>query len=227
MSGKITVIGFATIFLIGSTHAQLMEERIGRCIELRSESLQLIRNGQHNETGNLSREQRELACNSPEIKLEIALSDLNQAAQETRYYSLRAVAKAYIEAAYIDEAREIANELLETAENRQNDWNYGNAIHDGNMVLGRAALAEGNLEEAIEYLEKSATTPGSPQLNSFGPSMSLVYDLLQAGEIDAVVEYLETIRFFWSSSIAAEKLDRWIVLIRGGIIPDFGGNLGI
>ena len=116
-----------------------------------------------------------------------------------------------------------ARELLDLAQSLERDWNYGNAIHDGNMVLGRLELVHGDLEEASRRLLEAGKTPGSPQLNSFGPNMSLARDLLVAGEGEVVIEYLRHCLEFWE--LGRERVKDWIALIEGGRLPDFGANL--
>ena len=104
-------------------------------------------------------------------------------------------------------------------------WSLGNRIHHGHLTLGRIALAEGNVEEAKERLLKAGATPGSPQLNSFGPNMALAKDLLERGEPDVVVRYFELCSEFWNSDRAKEKLAEWTEQARAGSIPDFRANL--
>lgn len=103
------------------------------------------------------------------------------------------------------------------------DWNYGNAIHDANLVLGRIAVREGNIEMAKKHLIAAGKSPGSPQMNSFGPNMTLAKDLLEKGERDAVVEYFMLCRRFWK--LHEEKLDQWMHEVMDGKTPDFGANL--
>jgi len=90
-------------------------------------------------------------------------------------------------------------------------------------VLGRIALRQGQIKLAKEYLLKAGQTPGSPQLNSFGPNMSLARDLAEKGEKDVVVEYFDQCRKFWR--MGTDKLDKWTKEVRVGIMPDFGANL--
>lgn len=71
----------------------------------------------------------------------------------------------------------------------------------------------------------AAHTPGSPQLNSFGPNLSLTNDLLQGGKSEIVVEYLELCKEFWNSNPILADVEAWIVLIRGAITPDFSRNM--
>ena len=100
-------------------------------------------------------------------------------------------------------------------------WNRGNRIHHGHMTLGRIALAEGNLEEAKYRLLKAGETPGSPQLNSFGPQMDLAKGLLERGKVDVVVRYLELCAEFWNTERAMARLAKWTALAKAGEIPDF------
>jgi hypothetical protein len=100
---------------------------------------------------------------------------------------------------------------------------YGNAIHDGNSVLGRAALKQGDIKKAARYLLDAGKTQGSPQLNSFGPNMSLAKELLEKGEKNAVLQYFEFCRKFWS--MGGEDLDNWTKEVKAGKVPDFGANL--
>jgi len=83
-------------------------------------------------------------------------------------------------------------------------------------------LKAGNIEEAGSYLLAAAETSSSPQLNSFGPNMLLAKELLEQGEQDIVLEYLELCGKFWKKT---DKLKRWAATVRGGGIPEFGGNL--
>lgn len=154
-------------------------------------------------------------------EFEKAQSD--DASESTRFYRLDDLAKQAFEAGEIEKASKYANELLETAQKYPKDWNYGNAIHHGNNVLGRVALKQGDVKRADEYLLNAGKTPGSPQLNSFGPNMCLAKELLEKGEKDAVLQYFELCRKFWS--MGAEKLDNWTKEVKAGKTPDFGENL--
>jgi len=48
----------------------------------------------------------------------------------------------------IVEARNYAQELMTLLPKYKGDWNYGNAIQDANLVLGRIAVREGKIEAA-------------------------------------------------------------------------------
>lgn len=123
----------------------------------------------------------------------------------------------------IETARRYADELLRLAGDYKNDWNYGNAIHKGNLILGRIALREGDMNAARQYLRNAGNTPGSPQLNSFGPNMSLARELPEVGESEIVLEYLELCGNFWKSEFS--EIRKWSKLVKNGKIPNFGPNL--
>lgn len=116
-------------------------------------------------------------------------------------------------------AKEIAGELLGSVETE--DWNAGNAHFKAHTVLGLLALENNNLKSAKHHLLESAKTEGSPQLNSFGPNMRLAQALLERGQQEVVLVFLESCREFWESSYPTE----WTQSIKGGTIPDFGPNL--
>ena len=141
----------------------------------------------------------------------------------TRFYALDDAAKQSFETGKIEDARKYATELLALAPNFQGNWNYGNAIQDGNLVLGRIAVREGRMEEAKKYLLEAGKSPGSPQMDSFGPNVSLAKDLLEKGERDTVLQYFELCRKFWTMDDG--KLDEWSKAVKAGEVPDFGANL--
>jgi len=156
--------------------------------------------------------------------LKLSQGDLTVAknAQE-RFWALGHAAKNALDARNKADAKKYAEELLTLASQYKKDWNYGNAIHDANMVLGRLALVEGNLKEAKQRLLASAESNGSPQMNSFGPNMSLAKELLAKGEKDTVLAYFELCGKFWK--MGADKLKLWTEAVKKGAAPDFGANL--
>lgn len=141
----------------------------------------------------------------------------------TRTYRLDTLTKAAFSAGALDKASEYAIEALEQSQKKAKDWNTGNAIHHANNTLGRIALKKGDQKLAGEYLLKAGATPGSPQLNSFGPNMSLAKELLEAGEKQVVLDYFALCQKFWKSG--ADRLDHWTKEVGADVVPDFGGNL--
>lgn len=123
----------------------------------------------------------------------------------------------------LSKAKQYASELLKLATQVKKDWNYGNAIHKSNLILGRVALASGDTESAKKYLIAAGKTKGSPQLNSFGPNMTLAKELLEMGEKDIVIQYFGLCDKFWD--MGHEQLKTWTQKVKEGKVPDFGANL--
>ena len=141
----------------------------------------------------------------------------------SRFYRLDELTKAAFDAGDYDKADRLAKELLDTVTKRKRDWSYGNAIHCANNTLGRLALKKGDVKTANEYLLKAGQTPGSPQLNSFGPNMSLAKELIEAGQQETVLQYFDLCRKFWEGH--GNTLDEWKTDITAGRTPKFGANL--
>lgn len=144
----------------------------------------------------------------------------------SRLHALPALARSAFDASEFEQAANYASELLtltnstDLPEFFRND---GDAIHQGNLVLGRVALEMGDIDRAKRHLLASGRTKGSPSLCSFGPNMSLAKDLLERGEREVVLEYFELCSRFWESH--ADRLDAWAKETEEGKIPDFGANL--
>lgn len=119
-------------------------------------------------------------------------------------------------------AERYAGEALEAAKHGVFWWT-GDAIHQGNIVLGRLALRGGDVAAAKRYLLLAGKTPGSSGLAALGPNMALAKDLLDLGESAVVLEYLQECGDFWDGNRG--KLAEWTALIRAGLKPDFGANL--
>lgn len=88
---------------------------------------------------------------------------------------------------------------LKKAEKTKSDWNYWNVIH--------------------------LKIKGSPQSKTFGPNMKLAKQLLDEGEKEIVLEFLDLCKKFWYKVFSFNKVRKWKNQIRKGEIPDFGGNL--
>jgi hypothetical protein len=130
----------------------------------------------------------------------------------------RALAEGDVDAA---EAR--AKALLKTARSRSGHWDEGNLIHHGHLILGHLRLRAGDEEGATEHLLAAGRTRGSPQLNSFGPNMTLAKALLERGQRQPVLDYFRECAVFWTSGI--EQLAEWQGMVEHGGTPDFGPNL--
>lgn len=146
----------------------------------------------------------------------------NANVEAPRYYDLSDMARAEV-SKDLNKAKGLAQELLDLSETQPRDWNFGNAVHYGNMVLGQVALREGNLLVAENYLLKSGAIVGSPQLNTFGPNMTLAKELIEAKRPDAVLQYFELCAQFWAMSRG--RLAIWAKEVENGEMPDFKANL--
>jgi peroxiredoxin len=152
-------------------------------------------------------------------------------------------AKAALEAGDTKSAARYARAQLAKSTDKSS-WNYGNVIYNAHQILGLAALKEGDIAGAKAYLLAAGKTPGSPQLNSFGPKMTLAQELLKKGEKQTVVDFLSLIRKFWAIPPAhasaqsaplykmhAAMITRWQTEIKAGKKPsldasDFGAASG-
>jgi hypothetical protein len=139
------------------------------------------------------------------------------------FYRLTKAAPAAFKQGERAKAKSIAESLLIEAEAWPKNWNYGNAIHVANLVLGRVALAAGEMDAARKFLLAAGKTPGSPQLNSFGPDMLFAREMIAKGETETVIAYFDLCAEFWKLSDG--RLERWKAAVTNGDDPDFGPNL--
>lgn len=142
---------------------------------------------------------------------------------EDLFDDLPELAKRAFDAGEVDSAELYAQRLLKMAPSYPQSWNYGNAIFHGNAILGRVALRHGDIKQAKAYLLSAGQTPGSAQLDTFGPNMSLARELLEKNQSDVVLRFFELCRRFWD--LNRGKLDQWSAEVKQGKIPDFGANL--
>ena len=115
-----------------------------------------------------------------------------------RFYALGREAKESFESGEYAKARVDAQELALVTPTYVGNWNYGNAIQDANIVLGRLALRDGKLEEAKKYL-------------------------LAKGEKTVVLKFFKECEKFWDPKCSS--LEQWSTDVKAGRTPDFGPNL--
>jgi len=142
---------------------------------------------------------------------------------EDKFHLTREIAPLAFNAGDQVKAGMYAKDLLIQAESMKDDWDYGNAVHTANLVLGRIALAAGDIDEAKRLLLLAGKTPGSPQLESFGPDMLFAKELLEKGEKDVVIQYFTLCSAFWKMDDG--KLAQWKTEVQNNEIPDFGPNV--
>jgi hypothetical protein len=136
-----------------------------------------------------------------------------------RFYELDAKMSAAYKGANPADAEPLAKEYLQAAGAFHCNWNYGNAIHNANVVLGLLALRAGKHDEAVAYLKAAGASIGSPQLNSYGPSLLLADQLARAGDFGEVANYLRALRGFWKMELPA--VDGWLADLEAKRVPDF------
>lgn len=139
-------------------------------------------------------------------------------ARLNRFYSLDEQISVAYKANDFGKVKELAKENLELAAIYRCNWNYGNAIHDTNSLLGLTSLKSGDIDAAADYLLKAGKSSGSPQLNTFGPELDLANELLKVGKVDAVKAYLKDLKSFWEMNNG--KLDAWLASIDKGEKPE-------
>lgn len=143
--------------------------------------------------------------------------------EEKRFYVLTKCLQKEFDAGRIEDVKDSIKELKLLLPKYSTNWNYGNATHKISIISGRMALRNGKIDEAKTFLIEAGKTQGSPQLNSFGPNMSLAKELLEKGEKNAVLEYFDLCRAFWETDFS--RLDDWTTEVKNDRIPDFGANL--
>lgn len=153
----------------------------------------------------------------------MAEAEKDSTKEYNKIYLMTMAAPTAFEAGETEKARDYAQGILDHAAKMKKDWNTGNEIHVGNLVLGRIALAAGDVEKAKQFLLEAGKTPGSPQLDSFGPNMLLAKELLAKGERDTVIAYLDLCANFWEDY--RPTLDKWKTQVTKGETPAFGANL--
>jgi|AGTN01.1.fsa_nt_gi hypothetical protein len=120
----------------------------------------------------------------------LLLNELGQNCdQEERCYILTDLPLLAFNAGHFERAAEAAEQLLELAPIDEG-WNCGNAINAAHTTLGRLALATGDIDKAIDHLEQSIINVESPQTKSFGPPLDLANELAEAGQKEAVLDFL-------------------------------------
>jgi hypothetical protein len=92
--------------------------------------------------------------------------------------------------------------------------NKGELIRHAHALLGRIALRTGDTTGAKRQLLVAGKTEGSSPLITVTPMWGLAADLLDVGERDTVIEYLELSKAEWPH--AASMIDEWQREIRDG-----------
>jgi hypothetical protein len=136
---------------------------------------------------------------------------------DERIDALIGIAETSLAAGNWARAGDAAEQLIANSGEVENTWNYGNAVHIAHIVLGKIALQFNDEQHAGLELIKAGDIPGSPQLDTFGPDMSLASELIERGVIEPVITYLKSCRRFWLRM--QSKLDEWVSQLESGARP--------
>jgi tetratricopeptide (TPR) repeat protein len=96
------------------------------------------------------------------------------------------------------------------------------AVQRANTILGRVALRDGDVDRARQYLLDSAGPRAARDIGMSGPTLVLAKELIERGEREAVLQYLEDCLQLWPRGESALRI--WIADIRNGKTPKFGGQ---
>ena len=218
---NVTFLGHAAMFLWFGDR-EIATELLQRAYTLSSSNPEWAKRLARAHVRKMYRGSPEATKEAAEKALELYENSFELSDEQDRESLLENLAKVAFEAGRHNKARQYAESMLRDARAGMR-WNYGNRVHHGNLVLGRIALAEGDVKAARFRLIAAGNTPGSPQLNSFGPNMTLAKDFLERGDRDVVLKYFRLCSRFWEMDRG--KLDDWATLVKEGKIPDFGANL--
>lgn len=158
----------------------------------------------------------DVECPKCGVKSEFTWNPSNQyvTPRLSHFYEMEDSINSAYENGDFDRVEELVKENLDLAVIYRCNWNYGNAVHDSNRILGFIALENNDIKKAATYLMEAGKSTGSPQLDSFGPNLDLANVLLVHGQTEAVVDYLIGVRKFWDGK--ESMIDEWIHKIRAG-----------
>ena len=150
-----------------------------------------------------------------ELQVKLAKKDTPEAADFKELTELALQSREYAVAS------SLASERLGIV--RRRGCECSDDVHRANIVLGLAAVRQGQMEDAKLYLTAAGHVGSSPALSTFGPNMQLVKELLEHGERNSVTAYFDACGSFWSSG--RKHLTEWKQQVSRGEVPNFGANV--
>lgn len=126
-------------------------------------------------------------------------------------------AKAALNSGDLERAENIATCIREEADDEFPWLRDDDSIHESEQLLGQLALRKGDKAEAVRHLLASVEVNDGPVMCSFGPRLRLANELLDVGETEAVLSYLEKVREFWECG--PTKVAAWIKAMKAGRDP--------
>ena len=94
------------------------------------------------------------------------------------------------------------------------------AVQRANTILGRIALRNGDKASAKQYLFDSLDSGAARDITFSGPILILAKELMESGERETVVQYLENCLGLWPRGEPVLRM--WIAEIQEGKTPNFG-----
>jgi tetratricopeptide (TPR) repeat protein len=206
--GNATILGNAAKFF--TLHDKELSEELLKKAQLlepnNPEWAQQLGHLYHLEAHRSKGEPRPQAAMQAFVELERAFHLEND--QRKRVGMMPDLAKTAFATGKFDEARSYATDLsAKVAQPDYSDSKNGDAIHHGNLVLGRLALKLGDVEKAKEHLLKAGQISGGAGLCSFGPNMMLAKELLELGDREVVIQYLKLCQFLAHSRPSRREVD--------------------
>ena len=132
------------------------------------------------------------------------------------FYRLAELIESEYQNENFNEAGKHAKQYLNLATAYRCNWNHGNAIHDANRYLGLISIKRKDIDKAAEYLLRASQTPGSMQIDAFGPELDLANQLLKHGKQEEVITYLKKVDVIWNNN---QQVAKWINKIEAGQKP--------
>lgn len=161
------------------------------------------------------------ATTSHEQALKLRLQKLDdllaEASPYQRYILLDTAAKTALELKQRDLAASYAREIVSLAPQYPDDWNYAPAVHNANIILGKNALRQDDIDKAKHHLLAASKIPYSEILDNQGADLQLAGALLARGQRETVAQYLQACTRFWPRG--RDQLERWQAQLAAGQIP--------
>jgi hypothetical protein len=144
---------------------------------------------------------------------------------DARPMTMNEVCRVALEVSDVGKAQSCAERMLANAEALKDEQpsSKGDALNKAHNFMGRVALHKGDLEKAKQELLAAGNVPGDGTLTSLGPNMALAKELLEKGEREVVLQYLDLCGKFWP--YGSRQLAAWKLAVQNGNMPQFGANL--